>query len=66
MAYIQRATPEETDWVPELDYYIKLIGRLVDALNGKFPHTDWRFNEFPNACAHALHITCIELMGQYL
>lgn len=35
------------------------------ALAGKssFPHTDWRFNEFPNQGAHALHVTCIELMA---
>lgn len=37
----------------------------IKALNGKspFPHTDWRFNEFPNPAAHALHVTCIELMA---
>jgi len=28
-----------------------------------FPSFDWRFNEFPNAAAHALHVTCIELMA---
>ena len=28
-----------------------------------FPHRDWRFNEFPNAAAHALHATCVELMA---
>ncbi|XP_023222818.1 mediator of RNA polymerase II transcription subunit 23-like [Centruroides sculpturatus] len=31
--------------------------------NSPFPHTDWRFNEFPNPAAHALHVTCIELMA---
>lgn len=28
-----------------------------------FPATDWRFNEFPNPAAHALYITCVELMA---
>ncbi|KFM78814.1 Mediator of RNA polymerase II transcription subunit 23, partial [Stegodyphus mimosarum] len=56
---------DDLDWIPEHDYYVKLIGRLVDTLGGKspFPHTDWRFNEFPNPAAHALHVTCIELMA---
>lgn len=29
----------------------------------QFPNTDWRFNEFPNPSAHALHVTCVELMS---
>ena len=63
-AFILRS-PEDTDWTPDLDYYIKLMNRLVDTLSGKpvFPHMDWRFSEFPNASAHALHVTCIELMA---
>lgn len=28
-----------------------------------FPSRDWRFNEFPNAAAHALHVTCVELLA---
>ena len=28
-----------------------------------FPHLDWRFNEFPNAGAHALYVSCVEVMG---
>ena len=24
---------------------------------------DWRFNEFPNEGAHALYVTCVEIMG---
>ena len=28
-----------------------------------FPATDWRFNEFPNSAAHALYVTCVELMA---
>lgn len=30
---------------------------------GPFPNCDWRFNEFPNPAAHALHVTCVELMA---
>lgn len=29
----------------------------------QFPATDWRFNEFPNPAAHALYMTCVELMA---
>jgi mediator of RNA polymerase II transcription subunit 23 len=63
-AFVEKA-PEETSWTPDLDYYIRLMNRLVDTLAGKpvFPHMDWRFSEFPNASAHALHVTCIELMA---
>ncbi|XP_068198883.1 mediator of RNA polymerase II transcription subunit 23 isoform X3 [Antennarius striatus] len=58
---------EENVWVPDDTYYCKLIGRLVDTMAGKspgpFPNCDWRFNEFPNPAAHALHVTCVELMA---
>jgi len=57
---------DDIDWTPGLEYYIHLIGRVVDTLSGSkspFPHTDYRFNEFPNAAAHALHVTCVELMA---
>lgn len=30
--------------------------------NSHFPNTDWRFNEFPNPSAHALYVSCVELM----
>lgn len=67
MAYSLKPSddPATNSWSPDLDYYIKLLSRLVDTLNGKnvFSPTDWRFNEFPNASAHALHVTCIELMA---
>ena len=51
--------------------YFALIGRLAATLKGgggksaagSFPHMDWRFNEFPNAGAHALYVTCVEVMG---
>lgn len=53
------------DWIPPQAYYFKLVDRLVNTINGKsqFPNCDWRFNEFPNPAAHALHATCIELMA---
>lgn len=49
-----------------LDYYMSLIGRVVDTLSNTkspFPATDYRFNEFANAASHALHVTCVELMA---
>ncbi|XP_076872671.1 mediator of RNA polymerase II transcription subunit 23 isoform X1 [Brachyhypopomus gauderio] len=58
---------DDNIWVPDDTYYCKLIGRLVDTMAGKspgpFPNCDWRFNEFPNPAAHALHVTCVELMA---
>ncbi|XP_062952280.1 mediator of RNA polymerase II transcription subunit 23 isoform X4 [Cynocephalus volans] len=58
---------EDNVWVPDDSYYCRLIGRLVDTMAGKspgpFPNCDWRFNEFPNPAAHALHVTCVELMA---
>ena len=30
--------------------------------NSPFPNLEWHYNEFPNASAHALHVTCVELM----
>ncbi|XP_037947513.1 mediator of RNA polymerase II transcription subunit 23-like [Teleopsis dalmanni] len=56
---------QELLWNPELSYYIQLIRRLSDTINGKnlFYNTDWRFNEFPNAPTHALYVTCVELLS---
>uniref|UniRef100_A0A8C3AUN5 Mediator of RNA polymerase II transcription subunit 23 n=1 Tax=Cyclopterus lumpus TaxID=8103 RepID=A0A8C3AUN5_CYCLU len=51
---------EDNVWIPDDTYYCKLIGRLSP---GPFPTCDWRFNEFPNPAAHALHVTCVELMA---
>ena len=47
------------------DYYVKLLDRLVQSLQGKmpFPFMDWRFNEFPNEGAHALYATSVEIMA---
>lgn len=52
-------------WVPDQDYYRRLVGRLVETLqnNNSFYHTDWRFNEFLNAKSHAVHVTVIELLA---
>lgn len=52
-------------WNPGLPYYTALVKRLVNTMQGKpvFPHLEWRFNEFANSGAHALHVTCVELMG---
>ncbi|XP_053964046.1 mediator of RNA polymerase II transcription subunit 23 [Anastrepha ludens] len=56
---------QELLWNPELNYYINLVRRLSDTITGKnlFFNTDWRFNEFPNAPAHALYVTCVELLS---
>ncbi|XP_076272073.1 mediator complex subunit 23 isoform X2 [Rhynchophorus ferrugineus] len=52
-------------WIPELDYYIQLVERVVSILNGTKSNSmiDWRFNEFPNSGAHILYTTCVELMA---
>ncbi|KAL1455985.1 hypothetical protein WDU94_000744 [Cyamophila willieti] len=65
LQYMANSGQDKPTWVPELDYYIRLVKRVVDTLNGDppFPPTDWRFNEFPNPAAHALYVTCVELMG---
>lgn len=64
--YLQKPADDLT-WIPDQDYYIRLVGRLVDTISDKipspFPSCDWRFNEFPNPAAHALHVTCIEIMA---
>ncbi|CAG0886018.1 unnamed protein product [Darwinula stevensoni] len=56
---------DDTSWIPELDYYAKIVHRFVQTLLGKESifDGDWRFHEFPNASAHALYITCTELMS---
>lgn len=58
-------TNAEEIWVPELDYYIQLIRRIVEVISGSSANslTDWRFNEFPNAGAHILYTSCVELMA---
>ena len=59
---------------PGLDYYIQLVGRFARTISdtncntfdtrvATFPFMDWRFNEFPNEGAHALYVTCVEIMG---
>ncbi|XP_015604323.1 mediator of RNA polymerase II transcription subunit 23 isoform X1 [Cephus cinctus] len=63
--YMARSTDDSVTWVPELDYYVRLVQRIVETMSGTahFPATDWRFNEFPNPAAHALYVTCVELMA---
>ena len=44
---------------------IRLVQRSVSSLDptsSAFPRMDWRFSEFPNCGAHALYVTCVELM----
>ena len=64
LAYTARP-PDDLNWSPELDYYVKLVGRLVDTMASRspFPAMDWRFNEFPNASCHALYVTSVELLA---
>ncbi|XP_018325242.1 mediator of RNA polymerase II transcription subunit 23 [Agrilus planipennis] len=62
--YLTRS-PEEV-WLPELDYYVQLVKRVVETImetGSGNTLTDWRFNEFPNAAAYALYTTCVELMA---
>ena len=51
----------------ELDKISACFPYTYLAINGKqpppFPHRDYRFNEFPNAAAHALYSICLELMA---
>ncbi|EAT33704.1 AAEL014021-PA [Aedes aegypti] len=56
---------DAVNWMPDLNYYIYLVRRMQDTIDGTniFPGTDWRFNEFPNPPAHALYVTCVELLG---
>uniref|UniRef100_A0AAG5D7W1 Mediator of RNA polymerase II transcription subunit 23 n=1 Tax=Anopheles atroparvus TaxID=41427 RepID=A0AAG5D7W1_ANOAO len=64
-AYMMKKENDNVNWVPELSYYINLVRRMQDTMDGKnvFSGTDWRFNEFPNPPAHALYVTCVELLG---
>lgn len=56
---------DDNFWMPDMDYYLRLVKRVVETMSGnsQFPNTDWRFNEFPNPGAHALYVTCVELMA---
>merc|ERR550519_641683 len=52
-------------WQPGTEYLVRLVRRMVSALEPgscTFPHMDWRFNEFPNEGAHAMYVTCVEIM----
>ena len=44
-------------WKPGLDYYHRLVSRMVAALDPTsniFPRMDWRFKEFPNEGTHCI------------
>ena len=59
------ADTEQLGWKPGIEYYHRLVCRLVAALDptcNVFPRMDWRFNEFPNESSHCLYVTCVELM----
>ncbi|KPI96136.1 PREDICTED: mediator of RNA polymerase II transcription subunit 23 [Papilio xuthus] len=64
-SYLARPEVDATSWTPDLNYYLSLVNRMVDTMTGQshFPNTDWRFNEYPNPSAHALYVTCVELMS---
>ncbi|KAK0059322.1 mediator of RNA polymerase II transcription subunit 23-like isoform X2 [Biomphalaria pfeifferi] len=66
LSYLKKSQ-DESGWTPDHEYYIKLINRLRSTILGElpppYPSADWRFNEFPNASAHALHSICVELMA---
>lgn len=59
------AAAAQPSWQPELSYYVALVRRLVESIDGDniFFMTDWRFNEFFNPAAHALYVTCVELLA---
>lgn len=59
------AAEQQPTWQPELVYYVALVRRLVESIDGDkiFYMTDWRFNEFFNPAAHALYATCVELLA---
>jgi len=64
--YLSIEGPDEPLWRPGTEYFFKLVGRLVAALDPSsnvFPRMDWRFNEFPNEGSHCLYVTCVELMS---
>ena len=42
--------------------YLLDLGLAIDG-KSPFPNCDWRFNEFPGPAAHALYVTCVELMA---
>jgi len=56
----------DDSWRPGPEYYFRLVQRSVSSLDPAstaFPRMDWRFSEFPNCGAHALYVTCVELMS---
>ncbi|KAK2720548.1 hypothetical protein QYM36_004432, partial [Artemia franciscana] len=58
---------EGQTWQPDLEHFVRLVGRLVETITNKspcpFPQMDWRFNEFPNMGTHALYVTVVEILA---
>uniref|UniRef100_A0A5S6Q811 Mediator of RNA polymerase II transcription subunit 23 n=1 Tax=Trichuris muris TaxID=70415 RepID=A0A5S6Q811_TRIMR len=54
-------------WAPDMQYFAKLVKRLVDTFAQPRRHgckrNELRFCEFSNAQAHILHCVCVELMA---
>lgn len=51
---------------PDLDYFVRVVGRLVEAQKLSLPSCfdiNWRFGEFLNALGLALHSVCCELLA---
>lgn len=42
---------------------LTLCKAIAGTIPPAFPECDWRFNEFPNATAHALYVTSLEIMA---
>ena len=65
--YMNAYSSNHLEWSPNLDYYMRLVGRLVDSIKGEqqhsYPNFDWKFYEFKNVGCHALHVICVELMA---
>eukprot|EP00057_Strongylocentrotus_purpuratus_P018962 XP_011673436.1 PREDICTED: mediator of RNA polymerase II transcription subunit 23 [Strongylocentrotus purpuratus] len=60
--FVKENSPEhwtQSDWHSKHMAYHRVT--LLD--KSPFPVFDWRFNEFPNISAHALHCVCVELMA---
>ncbi|KAL1517084.1 hypothetical protein ABEB36_000893 [Hypothenemus hampei] len=60
-----QSTHPMINWVPEIEYYIGMVRRLVNVINGTESNfsRDWRYCEFPNAVNHVSYLSCIELMS---
>lgn len=69
-AFLAVPESEFNAWTPDLQYYMQLIYKLVQVIDGvgsepDFDPTgfDWRFHEFSNPIHLRLYSICIELMA---